>query len=184
MPKGNKRIYLTFDDGPHPDITPSVLVLLKEFDAKATFFCVGQNVEKFPETYQMILSAGHITGNHSFNHMKGWKNSVSDYYENIKKASLFIQSDYFRPPYGRITPAQIRKLKKEYRIVMWSVLSYDFDREISAEQCFKNVIYHAQDGDIVVFHDSEKASHNMLSTLPKVLEYFKERGFSFASLED
>lgn len=184
MPKGNKRIYLTFDDGPHPEITPKVLEILEAYKAKATFFCVGQNVEKFPETYQMILNAGHTTGNHSFNHLKGWKSPVNDYYENIKKASLLIQSDYFRPPYGRITPAQIRKLKKEYRIVMWSVLSYDFDKEISTEQCFKNVIDHVHDGDIVVFHDSEKASQNMLSTLPKVLETLTGRGFSFASLED
>jgi peptidoglycan/xylan/chitin deacetylase (PgdA/CDA1 family) len=184
MPRGNKRIYLTFDDGPHPDITPKVLAILNEFDAKATFFCVGHNVEKYPETYQMIISAGHQVGNHSFNHLKGWRFSTKEYYDNIKKASSLIQSVYFRPPYGRITPTQICKLKKEYRIVMWSVLSYDFDNETSAGQCIENVIRNVKDGDIVVYHDSEKASENMLSTLPKVLEILKKGGFSFASLQD
>jgi peptidoglycan/xylan/chitin deacetylase (PgdA/CDA1 family) len=182
MPRGSRRIYLTFDDGPHPDITPKVLSILEKFNAKATFFCVGQNVERFPETYQMIPDAGHETGNHSFNHLKGWNETTRSYVDNVMKGQPLIQSEFFRPPYGRITSSQIRMLKPKFRIVMWSVLSYDFDKNTSPEQCLKNVTDHVKDGDIVVFHDSEKAAKNMLSALPKLLEILSAKGFTFPTL--
>jgi len=184
MPQGNKRVYLSFDDGPHPEITPNVLRILKLHDAKATFFCVGQNVEKFPDTYRMILADGHKTGNHTFNHLNGWKCKPTEYFENIQKARMVIQSTYFRPPYGKITPTQIRKLRKDFYLVMWSVLSYDFDKETSPEQCLKNVLDHVCDGDIIVFHDSEKAARNMLFALPKVLVALSKKGFTFAVFND
>jgi peptidoglycan/xylan/chitin deacetylase (PgdA/CDA1 family) len=184
MPRGEKRIYLTFDDGPHPDITPMVLEILETYNAKATFFCVGHNVEKFHDTYQLILAAGHKTGNHTFNHVKGWNCAAYAYVGNVQKANVLIQSNYFRPPYGKITPAQIRRLKTNFQIVMWSVLSYDFDKETSPEQCLINVLKNVKDGDIVVFHDSEKAARNMLFTLPKVLDSLKKNGYTFAALDN
>lgn len=183
MPAGQKKIYLTFDDGPHPEITPKVLQILSDYQVKATFFCVGQNVEKYPETYQNILSSGHLTGNHTFNHSKGWKVSLNDYLDNTAKAAKLIRSDYFRPPHGRITFRQICALKKQYKIVMWTVLSYDFDKETLPEVCLSYVLKHAKDGSIIVFHDSEKAKKNMLFALPQVLEKFTRQGFTFERLD-
>ena len=182
MPTGNQTLYLTFDDGPHPEITPKVLELLHQYQAKATFFCVGENVQRFPQTYAEILNQGHKTGNHSMNHLNGWKTNQNHYYENVNECRKYVDSDLFRPPYGRITPMQIQSLKKEYKIVMWTVLSYDFDPETTPEQCLNYVIDNTEDGAIIVFHDSEKSSHNMFFALPKILEYYSNKGFRFETL--
>ena len=182
MPKGEKKIYLTFDDGPHPTITPQVLEILKKFNAKATFFCIGNNVNKYKETFELIEKEGHAVGNHTFNHEKGWKTKTLDYINSVKEASTLIQSPLFRPPHGRIKSSQIKVLKKEFRIVAWTVISYDWDKSLSPEDCFNNVIKNADDGSIIVFHDSEKAVNNMIPALTKVLEYYTERGFTFDKL--
>ena len=174
-----KEIFLTFDDGPHPEITPLILDLLDEYKAKATFFCVGENVKKYPETYALIPERGHYTGNHSFNHLNGWKTNNSAYFENIEKASSLIASSLFRPPYGRITPSQISALKSQYKIVMWTVATYDFSKKVSPEQCRENAIQKSKAGSIVVFHDSEKARDNILFALPAFLEHYQNKGFTF-----
>lgn len=179
-----KVIYVTFDDGPHPEITPRVLDILDQFQAKATFFCVGENVKKYPDTYQEILRRGHQTGNHSHNHLKGWMTGNKDYFNNIKQAAELIDSKLFRPPYGKITPGQSRHLKKQFQIVMWSVISYDFYAGISPEQCLKNVVNNSHPGTIAVFHDSEKSAKNMLYALPRYLETMKTIGYVFRSLEN
>lgn len=184
MPTGKRRIYLTFDDGPHPQVTPRVLSLLAEYDAQATFFCVADNVRKHPEIYQNVLEAGHLTGNHGMNHMNGWKTPLNAYYENIVAAKQYIDSELFRPPYGRITPSQIQALKKEFTIVMWTILSYDFDRETRIEQCTTNVLDNLEDGAIIVFHDSLKAMHNMLPSLEATLKSAHQQGFSFGRLDE
>lgn len=182
MPAGEKKLYLTFDDGPHPEITPQVLEILAQYQAKASFFCVGDNVRKFPETYAQLIKNGHAVGNHSMNHLNGWKTNLNVYYENVNECGNYIDSLLFRPPYGRITPSQIHTLKKEYTIVMWSVLSYDFDAETNPEQCFEYVIDNTEDGAIIVFHDSVKAASNMLYALPRVLKHYSELGYVFARL--
>ncbi len=182
MPSSENKIYLTFDDGPHPAITPMVLKILDKYDAKATFFCVGENIEKYPDTFQLIKQSGHTVGNHSHNHLNGWKTSNSKYYKNIKKSKQLINSKLFRPPYGRISPAQIKHLKKEYKIIMWSVLSYDFDARVSKEECLNLSINNSAAGTIIVFHDSEKAKEKMLFAIEGYLKHFTKRGFEFALL--
>lgn len=177
-------IYLTFDDGPIPDITPKVLALLKKYGAKATFFMVGENVKRYPEVYKQVVADGHMVGNHTFNHLKGFSTANSDYYSNIAKAGKYIDSILFRPPHGQITPSQIKNVSKNYKIVMWSLLSGDFDSKISPENCTKNVIDNTKSGSIVVFHDSLKAEKNMLPALRNTLEYFSKKNFTFNSLED
>lgn len=184
MPAGRQKVYLTFDDGPHPVITPQVLELLEKHQAKASFFCVADNVRKHPETYQQLLESGHLVGNHGTNHLNGWKTPLGDYYNNIVAAKKYIDSEWFRPPYGRITPSQIQALKKEFTIVMWTVLSYDFDRETSVEQCTANVLNNLDDGAIVVFHDSIKAAPRMLPALEATLFKAVELGFGFGRLDD
>jgi len=174
-----KEIFLTFDDGPHPEITPMVLDVLDEYKAKATFFCVGENVEKYPETYASIKKRGHLTGNHSYNHLNGWKTNNSAYFQNIEKAASLINSNLFRPPYGRIKPSQIKKLKPDYKIIMWTVASYDFSKKVTPEQCSKNAIQKSKAGSIVVFHDSAKAREKLLSVLPIFLEHFQNKGYTF-----
>lgn len=175
----DKEIFLTFDDGPHPEITPLVLDILDEYKAKATFFCVGENVEKYPKTYASILKNGHITGNHSYNHLNGWETNNAPYFENIEKAASLINSNLFRPPYGRIKPSQIKNLKPHFKIIMWTVATYDFSKKVTPEQCRENAIQKSKAGSIVVFHDSEKARENLLSVLPAFLEHFQNKGYTF-----
>lgn len=182
MPSEGKKLYLTFDDGPHPIITPRVLSLLNKYDAKATFFCIGKNVEAHKDIFNMIKEEGHSVGNHTFNHNKGWDTNTNDYVESVERSNELIQSDLLRPPHGRIKFSQIRRLKKKYRIVAWSVISYDWDRTLSHEECYKNVIKNAKSGSIIVFHDSVKAVGKMLPVLEKVLEYYTNKGFSFEKL--
>jgi peptidoglycan/xylan/chitin deacetylase (PgdA/CDA1 family) len=184
-----KEIYLTFDDGPTPEITNWVLELLKQYQAKATFFCIGNNIEKHPAIFQNIISEGHAIGNHTQNHIKGWKTSVADYLENVKQTHNLvlnnnqIKLNLFRPPYGQITPKQGSEIiKLGYRIIMWSVLSIDWDDFVSRKICLNNVITKANSGSIIVFHDSIKASKNMQYALPKVLEHFSNKGYTFKSI--
>ncbi len=181
LPSKEKVIYLTFDDGPTPKITDWTLNVLKQYNAKATFFCIGKNIVKHPSIFKRILSEGHSVGNHSYNHLKGWSTKTKVYIENVLKAENVIQnSKLFRPPYGQIKPKQARQLiRLGYKIIMWKVLAIDWDASVSYTTCLDNVVNNASSGDIVVFHDSVKAANNMQYALPKVLEYFSERGFKF-----
>jgi peptidoglycan-N-acetylglucosamine deacetylase len=182
MPGGEKVLYLTFDDGPHPIATPFVLDVLKQYNAKATFFCIGKNVFENRKIYDRIITEGHQTGNHTHDHLDGWRTENHVYLQNISKAAVHIQSPLFRPPYGRIKKRQI-KLLPEYRVIMWTVLSGDFDKKISGEKCLSNVVKNAESGAVIVFHDSEKAFENMRYALPGVLEYFTSRGYRFDALK-
>ena len=180
--EAEKVIYLTFDDGPIPETTEWILNTLEQFDAKATFFCVGDNVRKYPELFDKILQQRHLVGNHTHNHLNGWNTNVDEYIENVKKAAKLIKSDLFRPPRGMIRIEQAKRLLKDYKIIMWNVLSVDYDTNVSSEQCLKNVISNARKGSIVVFHDSIKAKKNMQYALPKTLEYYALKGYKFATL--
>jgi peptidoglycan-N-acetylglucosamine deacetylase len=180
-----KSIYLTFDDGPIPEVTPWVLDELKKHNAKATFFCIGENVQKHPEIFQRILSEGHSVGNHTFNHMNGWKTATSEYIENVDKAegqmgnnSKFKIQDsrLFRPPYGKITSKQAKILqRKGFKIVMWDIISYDYDANTSPEKCLQNVLKNIKPGSVIVFHDSLKAEKNLRFVLPKVLGFIGKK---------
>lgn len=183
MPKEGLRLYLTFDDGPHPAITSFVLDQLKRFDAKATFFCLGKNVGLYPETYDRILSEGHAVGNHTYSHMNGWNHSEKDYLRDISDASGLIHSRLFRPPYGRLRRGQLQSLRAAgYRPVMWNVLSGDFDNAIDGQICIRNVIRNAASGSVIVFHDSEKAWPRLEVALPELLEYYSGKGYSFEKI--
>ena len=186
IPAKDKVLFLSFDDGPHPEATPFVLEQLASFNAKASFFCIGKNVELYPAIYDAILEANHTIGNHTQNHMNGWKNTIADYLMDIQKACGHIQSNLFRPPYGRIKFAQIKALRTRpdlpQNIVMWDVLSGDFDTNITGEKCAQNVIQHAAPGSIIVFHDSAKAMERLRIALPKVLMHFTNLGYQFKAL--
>jgi len=175
-------VFLTFDDGPTPEITPLVLSELARYNARATFFCIGRNAERHPGIYRQILTAGQVTGNHTYSHLNGWFTPNPEYYNDIRLAALFIKSGLYRPAYGMITPAQLRHLKQYYRIVMWDVMSYDFAYNTSPQKCLDNVIRFARAGSVIVFHDSVKASEKVLYALPRVLEHFLEKGFEFKSI--
>ena len=177
-----KVIFLTFDDGPHPVLTRQVMDILDQYDAKATFFCVGQNVEKYPEVYQEILQRGHRCGNHTFHHLNGWKTDDSVYMKDIALCSKYVESNLFRPAYGRIKRSQIRKLMPEFTIVMWSVLTYDFSPKVTPARCLQIALHHSEPGSIVVFHDNPKASENLLYVLPLYLRHFTDKGFNFQTL--
>jgi peptidoglycan/xylan/chitin deacetylase (PgdA/CDA1 family) len=172
-------LYLTFDDGPTPEVTSAVLGVLEQFHACATFFCIGRNVERHPDIYNHILASGHATGNHTYSHLKGWYTPDSEYYNDISLAAQFMETKLFRPAYGMITPAQLKYLKQIYRIVLWDIMSYDFAYNTPPEKCLNNVLLHAKPGSVVVFHDSLKAADKVLYALPRVLEYYTDRGFSF-----
>ena len=185
MPTQQKVIYLTFDDGPHEQATNFVLQQLQLFKAKATFFCIGKNVLEQQATYKQILLANHAVGNHTHNHLNGLKTPNQVYMQNIATAKQYIDSNLFRPPYGRISPFQIKLLQKpKYALqpIMWTVLSGDFDETISAEKCLQNVINNTKSGSIVVFHDSEKAFEKLQYVLPKVLAHFTAKGYQFKKI--
>lgn len=180
MPTREKKVYLTFDDGPHPEATPFVLDQLRQYGAKATFFCIGKNVAEHPELYQRILVEGHRTGNHTYHHLNGWKTPDGQYFEDIISTKALVDSTLFRPPYGRITRWQLAQLSKpalQMKAVMWTILSGDFDPEISSEKCLDNVIRPMKKGAIVVFHDSQKALPHITYVLPRVLRFFSENGY-------
>jgi peptidoglycan-N-acetylglucosamine deacetylase len=184
IPTDEKVMYLTFDDGPIPEVTPWVLETLKKFNAKATFFCVGDNVNKNPTIFQQVLSEGHAIGNHTFSHINGWNSDNIPYFHDVRHCAKLVKSTLFRPPYGRLTPKQTQFLTRHYDIVMWDVLSGDFDQDISKEDCLKNVISAAKRGSIIVFHDSLKAAERMMYALPRVLEYFAAKGYRFENLKE
>ena len=189
VPNMDNKVYLTFDDGPTPEITQWTLNQLKNYNAKATFFCIGDNVRKYPETFEEVVKEGHSIGNHTFNHLNGWKTNTKDYIENAK----LFEKEYgklstencqlFRPPYGKIKPSQSKILRKMgYKIIMWDVLSVDFDVTITPEQCLENVLQNVKSGSIIVFHDSVKAFANLEYALPRTLEFLEQKGFVCAKL--
>ena len=201
MPATGPVLFLTFDDGPHPEVTPQVLAILKRFDAKATFFCVGENVAKHTGIVQRVLEEGHVIGNHTYHHLNGWRTDAKKYSDDVFKCQELIKEvrsplstanstvrrgqwtvDLFRPPYGKLKPSQVKILRKDFKIIMWDVLSRDYNQKISGEKCFLNVIHHARKGSIIVFHDSLKAKDRVLYALPKVLEHFSKQNFSFKAL--
>jgi peptidoglycan-N-acetylglucosamine deacetylase len=185
IPTKEKVLYLSFDDGPHPVATPFVLDELKKTGARATFFCIGKNVQEYPQIYRRILLEGHRVGNHTQDHLNGWKVGGKRYLQNIRDAARSIDSNLFRPPYGRISALQsslLRAAPFHYSIIMWDVLSADFDRALSAGQCAGHVIRYARPGSIVVFHDSEKAFDRLRDALPTVLKHFSGLGYRFESI--
>ncbi|WP_316831239.1 polysaccharide deacetylase family protein [Pedobacter aquatilis] len=193
----DKVIYLTFDDGPIPNVTDFVLKTLKAFNAKATFFCIGDNIVKHPEVFNRVKNDGHAIGNHTFNHLKGWITDDETYFQNTLKCQALTLTNLFRPPYGRIKKSQIHKLTNslplstgsqsrtknhKLQIVMWDILSGDFDINLSPEKCYQNVIKHTRNGSVIVFHDSLKAFDRLEYALPRVLQYFADKGFTFSTL--
>jgi len=177
-----KSIYLSFDDGPIPVVTPFVLNTLKSFNAKATFFCIGENIEKHPEIYEQILADGHSVGNHTYNHLKGWETENEIYLGNVEKCAKLVKSDFFRPPFGRAKKSQYSVLNTQYSTIMWDVLSGDFDTSITPEKCLKNVMNHTRNGSIIVFHDSLKAFERLEYALPKTLQRLMLKGYNFEKL--
>ncbi|MBL7840196.1 MAG: polysaccharide deacetylase family protein [Cyclobacteriaceae bacterium] len=186
IPTTEKQLYLTFDDGPVPGPTDFVLETLSKHSIKATFFCIGDNVRKHPEVFKNVVAQGHVIGNHTFNHVKGWKTPLNDYVENTTQCDSIVEAlnskpgttNLFRPPYGRITRAQIKALSN-YRIVMWDVLTHDYDQAKSPEACLKNSIRATRSGSIIVFHDSLKAERNMSYALPRYIDHFLGKGYNF-----
>jgi len=178
-------IYLTFDDGPIPVVTPFVLKTLKQFNAKATFFCIGDNVQKHPEIFKQIQANGHAIGNHTFNHLRGWDTNDETYIHNFIQADELLHSSLFRPPYGRAKRSQIQKLKAlkpNLKIIMWDVLSGDFDMTLKPADCLTGVLKHTGNGAIVVFHDSLKAFNRLEYVLPRALEVWSKAGYRFETL--
>ena len=184
VPTSEKILYLTFDDGPIPEVTPWVLETLRSYDARATFFCVGDNVEKHPDIYRQIQLDGHAVGNHTYHHLNGWQTEHVTYLNNVRRCARMVKSRLFRPPYGRLMPRQREFLQRHFRIVMWDVLSGDYAPEITPEQCLQNVLDNARPGSIIVFHDSLKAERNLRFSLPALLEHFAAQGYRFGRLED
>jgi peptidoglycan-N-acetylglucosamine deacetylase len=185
-----KTLYLTFDDGPIPEITPWVLMQLKKYNARATFFCVGDNITKYPEITRQIIEEGHIVANHTFTHMRGWGANEKQYVDDVQKCQETLDNfatplnklPLFRPPYGRITTKQAKQLRGKYEIIMWDVLTNDYDRTLSEVECLRKSIAYTQSGSIIVFHDSLKARKNILYVLPRYLEHFNRLGYTFETL--
>jgi len=178
----NKTLYLTFDDGPIPEVTPEVLDILDKYNAKATFFCVADNIKKHPEVFQSIIDRGHRLGNHTYHHIKGWETPNNEYFEDIGRANQLVNSNLFRPPYGRIGFFQARELRKKYRLILWSVLSYDYSGKLSKENVWDNIRKSVTDNDIILFHDNIKARDNMIYSLSNTLFFYSKRGFQFKSI--
>ena len=184
LPSKEKVIYITFDDGPHPELTPFILQELDNYNAKATFFLLGKEVDSHPSIYKDILQRNHSVGNHTYSHLNGWATKNSEYFSDIEKCHSIMNSKLFRPPFGRIKPSQIRHLKKAFKIVMWDVLSWDFHKNTSAEKCFKIVKEKTKNGSIIVFHENDKAIKNVKYCLPKMLEHFSKEGYEFKAITD
>jgi peptidoglycan/xylan/chitin deacetylase (PgdA/CDA1 family) len=186
MPSDGKKVYLTFDDGPTPEVTEWVLAQLKEFNAKATFFCIGHNISAHREIFQKVVAAGHSVGNHSHDHLKGWNTSTPKYLENVSLCEAEIAGNsrkLFRPPYGKVKLLQALRLRKlGYKIIMWDVLSADFDQTISPGKCLENVLGNINPGSIVIFHDSVKAAPNLRHALPHTLQFLKDNGYECAAI--
>lgn len=191
LPTAEKVAYLTFDDGPTPDVTQFVLEVLAQHNIKATFFCIGNNIEHHPDIFQQIVDADHTIANHTHNHLNGWKTGFNEYMDNVirceesvlKRYANFTENKLFRPPYGKVKASQARALRDQgYRIIMWDVLSADFDQTITPEQCLQNVVRNVQPGSIIIFHDSVKAVINMRYALPRAIEILKEKGYRFETI--
>lgn len=178
----DKAVYLTFDDGPIPVLTDEILEILAKYQASATFFCVGENVKRNPEIFARILEQGHSVGNHTFQHLKGWTTNYADYIENIREADKYIGSCLFRPPYGLMSYRQAKAVAKDYKVVMWSVLTKDYDPEVSKEECLQNALNGVRPGAIIVFHDNMKAREKVLYALPKLLEHLEKEGYTSEKL--
>ena len=187
-PTNRKIIHLTFDDGPIPGVTDFVLETLAQYQAKATFFCVGDNAARNPEVYRRVVEHGHEVGNHTFNHLNGWKTPTDKYLSNVEQCrqvmGLQDENLLFRPPYGRISREQAAQVSKGYRIVMWDVLTGDFDRQLAPEKCLQRSLKYTQKGSIVIFHDSLKAERNLRHVLPRYLAHFTGEGYKFEGLKD
>ena len=183
LPNTKGEVYLTFDDGPRPEVTPWVLDQLDKFDAKATFFCLGKNVEMFPELFEEIKRRGHAVGNHSYSHVKGWGMKTGDYVRDIDIADDLIHSNLFRPPYARIGPSQARVLAERYRHIMWTIISRDYSRRTDGQKRVRNVVPYLESGAIIAFHDSIKCAGNLFEALPQVLEAIREKGLHSARIE-
>lgn len=182
--KGEGReVCLTFDDGPDADVTPKVLDILDRYGVKATFFCVGENVQKYPDLFAEIKKRGHMVGNHTMHHIKGFSCGVQEYCQDVEQANNLIGSRLFRPPYGRIRLSQILKLRRAYKIVMWDVITRDYNSKLEPDKCFEIVKKYTREGSIIVFHDSKKAAKNMLISLPKSIEWLKNEGYLFKLVE-
>jgi peptidoglycan-N-acetylglucosamine deacetylase len=177
-----KVIYLTFDDGPIPEVTPWVLDILDQYQIKATFFCVGENVMRYPEIYEDIIKRGHRTGNHTFNHKRGFFTDTRDYLDNVEKASQYINSDLFRPPHGEMRRAQLKFLRKNFKVIQWDVITRDYNQNLSEDKAFKIVKRYARNGSIIVFHDSLKAKKNMCYSMPKSIDFLLQKGYTFGVL--
>ena len=175
-------LYLTFDDGPIPQLTPWVLEQLERYDARATFFCVGNNVRRYPDVLRKVIAAGHSVGNHTTHHLDGWKTDNVPYFHDIRHCAVSLKTSLFRPPYGRLKPSQAQFLQRHYQIVMWDVLSGDFDPELTPDDCFDNVVENASPGSIVVMHDSLKSEEKLRQVLPRLLAHYTERGYAFDRL--
>jgi peptidoglycan-N-acetylglucosamine deacetylase len=180
----DKKLYLTFDDGPNPEITPWVLDMLKQFNAKSTFFTIGRNAQMNPGLIERIIDDGHVLGNHTFDHINGWEVDNKVYFRDILKCAAVVNSKLFRPPYGKIKRSQAKVIKQRFNIIMWDVLSWDFKDSVTAEQCHQYVIDNSGPGSIVVFHDSLNAADNLRFTLPKILEYYANLDYQFVALTD
>lgn len=190
IPNREKTIYLTFDDGPTPQVTEWVLSILKQHNIKASFFCIGNNIEKHPDIFKKVIDEGHAIGNHTFNHLNGWNTDNKVYLDNIDQCENVIskglrtKSTLFRPPYGKIKSAQAAAVKKKgYKIIMWDVLSADFDQSITPQKCLENVTKNTQEGSVIIFHDSVKAYNNLEYALPEAIEYLKKKNFRFGTID-
>lgn len=183
MPRDAKTMYLTFDDGPIPEATPYVLDILKSFNIKATFFCIGKNIDSYSSIYQRIVDEDHSVGNHTYNHKNGWKTKTIDYLEDVQACSKCLNSRLFRPPYGKLKLPQLRRISKTHEIIMWDVLSYDWVQTLSPKAVLQNVNRNATNGSIIVFHDSIKAKKNLEYTLPRFIETQLQKGFSFDKIK-
>jgi len=177
--KAKKELHLTFDDGPIPEITPFILDVLKEKGVCATFFCVGENISKHPAIFQRIKDEGHAVGNHTHNHLNGWNTTDIAYLENIATCQHYTQSNLFRPPYGRAKKRQLKEISQDYKIIMWDVLSGDFDLNLRPEKCLENVLRYSRNGSIIVFHDNIKAIDRVQYALPKAIDQLKKKGYKF-----
>ena len=182
FPRKPGSLFFTFDDGPDPFVTPRVLELLRKHNAKATFFCLGSNVEKYPELYHDILKEGHTTGNHSYSHLNGLKTSTTDYLSDIQRAGKFIESNLLRPPYGVMRPGQYQILREKYKLILWDIMVYDFNKIVSIHKTIEKVKKLVSGGEIIVFHDAEHACPKVLILLEKLLDYFSEARFSFDAI--
>lgn len=184
LPKKEKTVFLTFDDGPIPEETPFVLDILRQHNIKATFFCVGENVKKHPDIFQMVLNDGHVVGNHTYNHLAGFTNFSKHYIDNVGKADEFIHSHLFRPPHGTFRIGEFLYLRRHYTIVFWDVVTRDYNNKLSGDEVLNIVKRYARNGSIIVFHDSLKASKNMRYALPRAIEYLKSEGYHFDVLSE